>query len=53
MSASNMPRINLRGRLPEKVRGIPTPALRLIALLVLVNLVVWSAVGVVLGFYPG
>jgi len=47
-----MPRLGLRG-LPEKVRGVPTRSLQLIALLVLVNLVVWAAMGVVLHFHPG
>ncbi|CAK7241662.1 MAG: hypothetical protein STHCBS139747_003129 [Sporothrix thermara] len=40
-------------RLPRRLRAIPLPALALISLLVLINLVVWAVVGVVLRFYPG
>ncbi|CAK7268661.1 hypothetical protein SEPCBS119000_003174 [Sporothrix epigloea] len=39
-------------RLPRRLRSIPLPALLLISLLVLVNLVAWAVVGVVLRFYP-
>ncbi|CAK7218098.1 hypothetical protein SCUCBS95973_003374 [Sporothrix curviconia] len=39
-------------RLPRRMRAIPLPALALISLLVLINLLVWAVVGVVLRFYP-
>ncbi|ERS97314.1 hypothetical protein HMPREF1624_06646 [Sporothrix schenckii ATCC 58251] len=40
-------------RLPRRLRAVPLPALALISLLILINLVVWAVVGVVLRFYPG
>lgn len=39
-------------RLPRRLRAIPLPALALITLLILINLIVWAVVGVVLRFYP-
>ncbi|EPE10839.1 high affinity nickel transport protein nic1 [Ophiostoma piceae UAMH 11346] len=39
-------------RLPSKLRAIPGPALALISLLIVINIIVWAAVGIVLRFYP-
>ncbi|KAL1900653.1 hypothetical protein Sste5346_002378 [Sporothrix stenoceras] len=39
-------------RLPRRLRAIPLPALALITLLILINLIVWAVVGVILRFYP-
>ena len=39
-------------RLPRKLRAIPGPALALISLLIVINLIVWAAAGIVLRFYP-
>ncbi|CAK7199149.1 hypothetical protein SEUCBS139899_001821 [Sporothrix eucalyptigena] len=43
----------IRPRLPRRLRAIPLPALALISLLIIVNLIVWAVVGVILRFYPG
>lgn len=53
-----MPHLSLSGlprrlkRFPERLKGIPTPSLLIILLLVVVNAVVWVAVGIVLHFFP-
>ncbi len=39
-------------RLPRYLSGIPLPALRLIALLVLINGIVWAAAGILLRGCP-
>ncbi|KAL7626362.1 hypothetical protein AAE478_003134 [Parahypoxylon ruwenzoriense] len=38
--------------LPERLKGLPLPVIRIIGLLVLANVIVWAAVGVVLHYYP-
>ncbi|KAL0943089.1 High-affinity nickel transport protein nic1 [Colletotrichum truncatum] len=38
--------------LPERIKGVPLPAIQIIALLVLVNAIVWAACAVVLHFNP-
>ncbi|CAK7230742.1 hypothetical protein SBRCBS47491_007690 [Sporothrix bragantina] len=43
----------LAPRLPRRLRAIPMPALALISLLVIINVIVWAIVGVILRFYPG
>ncbi|KAI1854646.1 hypothetical protein JX266_000764 [Neoarthrinium moseri] len=48
-----MPRLELPGLGPlARVKALPLPVIRVIALLVLANAVVWAAVGVVLHYYP-
>ncbi|KAK9779517.1 putative Nickel/cobalt efflux system [Seiridium cardinale] len=50
-----MPRLNLNllGAGPlGRIKALPLPVINIIALLVLVNAVVWAAVGVVLHYYP-
>ncbi|EFX00338.1 nickel transporter [Grosmannia clavigera kw1407] len=42
----------LQPRIPRKLHGLPLPALALISLLVVVNVLVWAVVAVVLRFYP-
>ena len=46
-----MPRLALP-HLPPRFQVLPRPAVYLILLLVLVNLVVWASVGIVLHFFP-
>lgn len=48
-----MPRFNVQRLGPlARVEALPLPVISIIALLVLINAVVWAAVGVVLHFYP-
>ncbi|KAI1877918.1 uncharacterized protein JN550_000100 [Neoarthrinium moseri] len=48
-----MPRLELPGLGPlARAKALPLPVIRVIALLVLANAVVWAAVGVVLHYYP-
>ncbi|EOO01397.1 putative high affinity nickel transport protein nic1 protein [Phaeoacremonium minimum UCRPA7] len=48
-----MPRIPFpRVPLPKFLQGVPAPTIQIIALLIVVNLVVWAIAGVVLHFYP-
>lgn len=42
----------LRNLVPERLKGLPFPVVRIIAALVVVNLLVWAAVAPVLHFYP-
>jgi len=44
--------LRLTARLPPQVRFMPAPAVGIIALLILVNLVVWAVVAIVLRFHP-
>ncbi|XXH05171.1 hypothetical protein Hte_011596 [Hypoxylon texense] len=37
---------------PARLKGLPAPVVRIVALLVLANTVVWAAVGVVLRYHP-
>lgn len=47
-SKLRLPKVNV----PPALRAIPTPAYRLIGLLVVVNLIAWAVAGVVLRFFP-
>ncbi|KAI3336345.1 NicO-domain-containing protein [Xylariaceae sp. AK1471] len=39
--------------LPERLKGLPAPVIYIISLLLIINAVVWAAVGIVLHFNPG
>lgn len=41
----------LASRLPPRIRVLPFPAVRIISLLILINLLIWAAVGVVLHYH--
>ncbi|ELR08957.1 hypothetical protein GMDG_00575 [Pseudogymnoascus destructans 20631-21] len=42
----------LAARLPSRIRILPFPAIRIIALLILVNALLWAASGVVIHYHP-
>ncbi|ORY63407.1 Ni2+-Co2+ transporter transition metal uptake transporter [Pseudomassariella vexata] len=46
-----IPRIPLPS-LPARLKALPAPTIRIISLLIVVNLVIWAAVGIVLHYYP-
>ncbi|OIW32615.1 hypothetical protein CONLIGDRAFT_630283 [Coniochaeta ligniaria NRRL 30616] len=46
-------RLPIRIPLPPFLRGVPLPALRIISLLILVNLLVWTAAGITVHYNPG
>lgn len=51
MPRVKVPRFNIP--MPPFLRGVPAPALRIIALLICINILVWIIAGIVLHYNPG